>query len=167
MKLTEGRGADVILEMLANVNLAKDLTVVAKYGRVVVIGNRGTIEINPRDAMGRDATVLGMALWNSSDRELASLHAAIGAGLAGRRPEARDRNGASPARGGQGPRSGLGAGGLREDRSDPLTRRRRVSPSAPPSMGHSVPPSGTVSVTHGDSHPADTDREIRTSRANA
>ena len=82
MKLTEGRGADVILEMLANVNLAKDLTVVAKYGRVVVIGNRGTIEINPRDAMGRDATVLGMALGNSSDRELASLHAAIGAGLA-------------------------------------------------------------------------------------
>jgi len=82
MRLTDGRGADVILEMLANVNLAKDLTVVAKLGRIVVIGNRGTIEINPRDAMGRDATVLGMALWNSSDRELASLHAAIGAGLA-------------------------------------------------------------------------------------
>jgi len=82
MRLTDGRGVDVILEMLANVNLAKDLTVAAKNGRIVVIGNRGTIEINPRDAMGRDATVLGMALWNSSDRELASLHAAIGAGLA-------------------------------------------------------------------------------------
>jgi NADPH2:quinone reductase len=82
MKLTEGRGADVILEMLANVNLAKDLTVVAKFGRIVVIGNRGTIEINPRDAMGREASVHGMALWNASDRELASLHAAIGAGLA-------------------------------------------------------------------------------------
>jgi NADPH2:quinone reductase len=82
MRLTDGRGADVILEMLANVNLAKDLTVVAKLGRIVVIGNRGTIEINPRDAMSREATVLGMALWNSSERELASLHAAIGAGLA-------------------------------------------------------------------------------------
>jgi NADPH2:quinone reductase len=82
MRVTEGRGVDVVLEMLANVNLAKDLTVVAKYGRIVVIGNRGTIEINPRDAMGRDASVLGMALWNSSDRELASIHAAIGAGLA-------------------------------------------------------------------------------------
>jgi NADPH2:quinone reductase len=82
MRLTDGRGPDVILEMLANVNLAKDLTVVAKYGRIVVIGNRGTIEINPRDAMGRDAAVFGMALWNASDRELASLHAAIGAGLA-------------------------------------------------------------------------------------
>jgi NADPH2:quinone reductase len=82
MRVTEGRGVDVVLEMLANVNLAKDLTVVAKYGRIVVIGNRGTIEINPRDAMGRDASILGMALWNSSDRELASIHAAIGAGLA-------------------------------------------------------------------------------------
>jgi NADPH2:quinone reductase len=82
MRVTDGRGVDVVLEMLANVNLAKDLTVVAKYGRIVVIGNRGTIEINPRDAMGRDATVLGMALWNASDRELASIHAAIGAGLA-------------------------------------------------------------------------------------
>jgi NADPH:quinone reductase len=83
MRLTDGRGADVILEMLANVNLAKDLTVVAKLGRIVVIGNRGTIEINPRDAMTRDAAVFGMALWNSSERELASIHAAIGAGLAG------------------------------------------------------------------------------------
>jgi NADPH2:quinone reductase len=82
MRLTDGRGVDVILEMLANVNLAKDLTVVAKSGRIVVIGNRGTIEINPRDAMTRDATVHGMALWNSTDRELASIHAAIGAGLA-------------------------------------------------------------------------------------
>lgn len=81
-RLTEGRGADVILEMLANVNLAKDLTIVAKYGRIVVIGNRGTIEINPRDAMGREASIHGMALWNASDRELASLHAAINAGLA-------------------------------------------------------------------------------------
>jgi len=81
MRVTNSRGADVILEMLANVNLAKDLTVVAKFGRVVVIGNRGAIEINPRDAMTRDAAVYGMALWNSSDRELASIHAAIGAGL--------------------------------------------------------------------------------------
>lgn len=81
MDVTDGKGADVILEMLANVNLAKDLTVVAKFGRIVVIGNRGTIEINPRDAMGRDATVMGIVLFNASERELNSLHAAIAAGL--------------------------------------------------------------------------------------
>ena len=81
MQFTDGRGVDVILEMLANVNLAKDLTLLAQFGRVVVIGNRGTIEINPRDAMGRDAAILGMTLFNVSERELASIHAALVAGL--------------------------------------------------------------------------------------
>jgi NADPH:quinone reductase len=57
MDLTRGRGVDVILEMLANVNLAKDLTVLARGGRVVVVGNRGSIEINPREAMKRDAAI--------------------------------------------------------------------------------------------------------------
>ena len=79
--LTSGRGVDVILEMLANVNLAKDLTALAQAGRVVVIGNRGTIEVNPRDAMGRDAAILGMSLFNASANELASIHAALFAGL--------------------------------------------------------------------------------------
>jgi NADPH2:quinone reductase len=81
MRLTDGRGVDVILEMLANVNLAKDLTVLALHGRVVVIGNRGAIEINPREAMGRDAAILGMTLFNVSPSELASIHAALVAGL--------------------------------------------------------------------------------------
>ena len=79
--LTEGRGVDVILEMLANVNLGNDLKMLAKSGRVVVIGNRGSIEINPRDAMGRDAAILGMTLMNASEHDLASIHAGIMAGL--------------------------------------------------------------------------------------
>ena len=81
MKLTGGRGANVILEMLANVNLAKDLSVLAMHGRIVVIGNRGNIEINPREIMRRDAAVLGMVLWNTSREDLASIHAGIFAGL--------------------------------------------------------------------------------------
>ena len=80
-KLTGGRGADVILEMLANVNLAKDLGVLAMRGRIVVIGNRGTIEINPRDAMARDAAILGMTLFNVNDHDMSSIHAALVAGL--------------------------------------------------------------------------------------
>lgn len=79
--LTGGRGPDVILEMLANVNLNRDLGVVAKGGRVVVIGSRGPVEINPRLAMTRDASVLGMTLFNTSPQELISIHAAVGAGL--------------------------------------------------------------------------------------
>ena len=82
MKLTEGRGVDVILEMLANVNLGRDLPLLAKKGRVVVVGSRGPVEINPREAMMRDAAILGMNLWNSSEEELASIHTALVAGLA-------------------------------------------------------------------------------------
>jgi len=47
-----------------------------------VIGNRGSIEINPRGTMGKDAAILGLALWNASPEEMASIHAALGAGLA-------------------------------------------------------------------------------------
>ena len=82
MEVTATRGADVILEMLANVNLQKDIDVVARFGRIVVIGNRGTIEINPRGTMGKDAAIFGLALWNAAPEEMASIHAAIGAGLA-------------------------------------------------------------------------------------
>src|SRR5256712_12797885 len=82
MEITGNRGADVILEMLANVNLQKDIDAVARFGRIVVIGNRGTIEINPRGAMGKDASIHGLSLWNASPAEVASIMAAISAGLA-------------------------------------------------------------------------------------
>lgn len=79
--LTNGRGVDVILEMLANVNLGKDLKSLALKGRIVVIGSRGTVEIDPREAMRRDARIIGMVLFNMSEREKASVHAALFAGL--------------------------------------------------------------------------------------
>jgi NADPH2:quinone reductase len=73
---------NVILEMLANVNLGQDLNVLAQGGRIVVIGSRGTVEINPRDCMARDATILGMMLFSTPQSELDSIHAACFAGLA-------------------------------------------------------------------------------------
>lgn len=67
-------GFDVILEMLANVNLANDLQLLAKFGRVVVIGNRGTIEIDPRLTMGKNASILGMSLFNTPTEEMTEIH---------------------------------------------------------------------------------------------
>src|SRR5437762_10113315 len=81
MKATGGRGVDVIVEMLANVNLGNDLTILAKGGRVVIIGSRGPVEIDPRNTMQRDADVRGMILPDTSPAEMASIHAALVAGL--------------------------------------------------------------------------------------
>jgi NADPH2:quinone reductase len=82
MRATGGRGVDIILEMAAHINLDKDLSILAPRGRVVVIGNRGRVEIDARQTMARDAAILGMTLFNASPAELASIHAAIVAGLA-------------------------------------------------------------------------------------
>lgn len=80
-KVTGGRGPDVILEMLANVNLDHDLTVVAPGGRVVVIGNRGRVEIDARKIMSKDVSVFGLALWGIPADEVRRAHEAIIAGL--------------------------------------------------------------------------------------
>ncbi|HZZ42876.1 MAG TPA: NADPH:quinone reductase [Tepidisphaeraceae bacterium] len=81
MEYTNGVGVDLIIEALANVNLDKDLKMLAKRGRVVVVGNRGRIEIDPRETMSRDADIRGMALQHAGDAELAGIHMALGAGL--------------------------------------------------------------------------------------
>lgn len=78
---TGGRGPDVILEMLANVNLDHDLTIVAPGGRIVVIGNRGRVEIDARKIMGKDCAVYGLALWGIPLDEVRRAHEAISAGL--------------------------------------------------------------------------------------
>jgi NADPH2:quinone reductase len=81
--ITGGRGPDVILEHLANVNLDHDLSVLAFGGRIIVVGNRGRIEIDPRKTMAKEGAILGLSLWNTDPQELARIHRALDAGLLG------------------------------------------------------------------------------------
>ncbi len=81
MKAADGRGVDLILEMLANVNLANDIKLLATNGRIIVIGNRGEITINPRELMGRRGSIRGFTLWALTAAEEADIHAGLGAGL--------------------------------------------------------------------------------------
>jgi NADPH2:quinone reductase len=81
MKATGGRGVDIVLEMLANVNLSADLKLLAINGRVIIIGNRGEITINPRDLMLRRASARGFTLWAITPTEEAQIHAGLIAGL--------------------------------------------------------------------------------------
>jgi NADPH2:quinone reductase len=78
---TGGQGVDVILEMLANVNLGADLKLLARNGRVVVIGSRGDVTITPRDLMTRRASVRAFTLWSITGPEEREVHAAIFTGL--------------------------------------------------------------------------------------
>src|SRR5712671_4052110 len=81
LKATGGRGVDIVLEMLANVNLSADLKLLAINGRVIIIGNRGEITINPRDLMRRRAAARGFTLWAITPAEEAEIHAGLIAGL--------------------------------------------------------------------------------------
>jgi NADPH2:quinone reductase len=80
-KLTDDKGPDLILEMAAHLNLGKVLGVLAKFGRVVVVGSRGTVEIVPRDTMSRDADIRGMSVMNATPHQVTAIHAAIIAGV--------------------------------------------------------------------------------------
>lgn len=81
LKATNGKGVDVILEMLANVNLGHDLKLIAQNGRVVVIGSRGDVMVTPRDLMARRGAVHAFTLWAITEPEAREVHAAIEAGL--------------------------------------------------------------------------------------
>jgi NADPH:quinone reductase len=81
LDMTNGCGVDVILEMLANVNLSRDFKMLAYGGRVVVVGCRGNVEINPRDIMTREAVVFGVFLWRVPGAAASEIHAALQAGL--------------------------------------------------------------------------------------
>jgi|SRR6516165_10831477 len=81
LKATNGRGVDLVLEMLANVNLGRDLKLLANRGRVVVIGSRGDVTITPRDLMARRASVHGLMLWTITDAEEREIFAGIITGL--------------------------------------------------------------------------------------
>ena len=82
MAATGGRGVDVILEVAAHVNLAADLKLLATHGRVIIIGNRGELTINPRDLMARRSSARGFTLWALTEVERNTALTGISAGLA-------------------------------------------------------------------------------------
>ena len=81
LKATGGKGVDIVLEMLANMNLGSDLKLLGSLGRVIVIGSRGEVTVNPRDLMLRRASIRAFTLWAATEAEITEIHAGILAGL--------------------------------------------------------------------------------------
>lgn len=75
------KGVDVVIEMLANVNLDKDLGLLAPGGRVVIIGNRGRVEIDPRQMMVKESTVTGVTYWGAGGAAVQHAIAHVSAGF--------------------------------------------------------------------------------------
>ncbi|KAM5257134.1 quinone oxidoreductase isoform 2-T2 [Ctenodactylus gundi] len=75
------KGINVIIEMLANVNLSNDLKLLSHEGRVMVVGSRGPIEITPRDAMGKESSIIGVSLFSTTKEEYQQFSAAVQAGM--------------------------------------------------------------------------------------
>jgi NADPH2:quinone reductase len=78
---TGGKGVEIIIEMLANENLERDFEALAMFGRIVIVGNRGSLQFTPRQAMTKDATLFGMSLFNTPPEKLGEVHSAIYDGL--------------------------------------------------------------------------------------
>jgi len=81
LDLAGGRGFDLIVEFLANENLANDLKALAPRGRIIVVGSRGSVDVDARDLMNAEGAVLGMRLPNARPEEIAAARAAVDAGL--------------------------------------------------------------------------------------
>ncbi|MCC6451820.1 MAG: NADPH:quinone reductase [Acidobacteria bacterium] len=81
LEYTGGKGVDVIIEMLANVNLERDFKALAMFGRIVIVGSRGSLEFSPRLTMGKDASIFGMSLFNYSERDRLEIRDAVFSGL--------------------------------------------------------------------------------------
>ncbi|NP_001086430.1 crystallin zeta L homeolog isoform X1 [Xenopus laevis] len=78
---TGGRGVNIILEMLSNVNLSYDLKLLSAGGRVIIIGCRGPIEINPRDTMAKETSIIGVSLFSATKEDRMETAAALFGGM--------------------------------------------------------------------------------------
>ncbi|XP_061097763.1 zeta-crystallin-like [Conger conger] len=81
MDATNGQGLNVIVEMLANANLSKDLQMLTYGGRVAVVGSRGPIEINPMETSMKESSIIGVAIFSLTKEERAECAAALLAGM--------------------------------------------------------------------------------------
>ena len=79
--ITNGIGFDIIIENLANVNLERDLQMIKKNARIIIVGSRGPITINPRHLMGPEASIKGVSLWNATDDEYQQMGESINDGI--------------------------------------------------------------------------------------
>jgi NADPH2:quinone reductase len=74
------KGINVIVEGIADKNLAKDLGLICKQGRIVIVGGATDIAINPVNIFANEVTVKGVFSYNINDDQLFETREALYAG---------------------------------------------------------------------------------------
>merc|ERR1712038_488974 len=75
-------GFDVIIEHLANINLGHDVQMLKRDARIMVVGCRGSVNINPRHLMLPEASIRGVTLQgNTTVAQYKEIGSAIVAGI--------------------------------------------------------------------------------------
>ena len=78
---TNNEGFDVIIENLANINLDRDMQMLKSNARIMVVGSRGPITVNPRHLMAPEALIQGIALAATKEYEYKEIGDAIVNGI--------------------------------------------------------------------------------------
>ena len=124
-KFKDGGGPELILEMLANINLAADMDIAAKFGRIIVIGNRGETTPRRHDEGARHSGNRALERDPGTGGTNDGRHPR---GRSGRRASAHNRQRNAVSGSGSSTCGGLGAGSFRKDRSYPVGRSERRDP---------------------------------------
>lgn len=80
MGLNENDEIPLIIEFLADKNLQEDMEICKMNGRIIIVGNRGEITINPRMTMKKNLDIRGLSLFNATGTELNNIHEALSKG---------------------------------------------------------------------------------------
>jgi NADPH2:quinone reductase len=75
-------GVDIVCEMQACKNLKHDISLLAKDGRIVVIGSRGQVTFSPSELFSGEKRIQGVAVFSTSEEEYSKMATALNAGVA-------------------------------------------------------------------------------------
>ncbi|XP_046684898.1 quinone oxidoreductase-like isoform X1 [Homalodisca vitripennis] len=74
-------GFDVIFENRADLNLGSDLAALGVGGRIAIVGSRGPVEVDPRNFIRTEGSVLGVNISKITKEEFVEFSSALVAGM--------------------------------------------------------------------------------------
>jgi NADPH2:quinone reductase len=81
MEATKGEGVELVVEMVAHINLPKDIALIKKHGIIAIVGSHGPVEIECERLFGKEGAIFGVFCLEMPKNELVEAGAAIARGV--------------------------------------------------------------------------------------